>query len=96
MNELYLQPDNTVDVLSVETMKDYTLFFGPIIEGTTPLIISAKRISDVLIALNLAQSKTWCRKNNWDWEIPQGYSEVTFGMKKVKLCIYIEHSSETN
>lgn len=95
--EYFLHKDNTINVVSNQNIWYIDLFFGPIwgqvdrpFDRSCFLMPnSTTRISEVLLALELATTRTWCRKNNWDWEIPQGYSEVKFGMKKIKLCLLI-------
>lgn len=85
----YLQIDNTIDVLSSNTLSGglYEPMFGPIIHE--PLITNSTNIADILVELGLAQSKGWCRKNNWNYEIPAGYNEIYFGKLKFKLCIFL-------
>lgn len=87
--ERYLAPDNTINVLSSEAIWDYETFFGSV---TRPFYFfeiknQTQRISDILVGLELAPTRTWCKKNKWDWELPKGYSEVEFGSKRIKLCI---------
>ena len=91
-----IQSDNSVDVISQEVVDkgDYELVFGPILPDAKPLVGEFVTIADVLIALGLAQSRTWCRKNKWDWKIPSGYTEVKFGMKKVKICMLVAYPTE--
>lgn len=91
----YLQPDNTIDVISPELLPDYELFFGPITPGTKPLVQTFEKTAALLMALNLATSTSWCRKNNWDKEIKSGYQELTFGSKRVKLCILRANETPT-
>jgi len=83
----YLQPDNTIDVIPKD-FADYELFFGPLLPDTKPFFLDTTRTSDLLLALNLVLSKTWCRKNNWDRELLPGYQEIVFGAKRVKLCVF--------
>lgn len=91
----FLQPDNTIDIISDETSGDYVSFFQPSADAKPFVINTATKISDILVALNLVQSKTWCRKNNWDYPLEPGYNEIKFGMKKVKLCIYVKLVAES-
>jgi hypothetical protein len=87
---LYLQNDNTLDVMSVSSLPtDHDLFFGPINEGAKPYFTNSKNIGEILFALGLVVSKNWCRKNNWWRELEPGYQEIVFGSKRVKLCILI-------
>ena len=83
----FLQPDNSIDVIP-EGFPDYELFFGPLLPDTKPLFLATIRTSDLLLALNLVISKTWCRKNNWDRELLPGYQEIVFGTKRVKICVF--------
>ena len=83
----YLQPDNTIDVINPSLLAEYELFFGPILPGCEPLVLAATRTTDILMALGLAQSKGWCRKNSWDNPLPDGYSEIVFGSLRYKICI---------
>lgn len=83
----FLQPDNTIDVISPSSEADYELFFGPIIPGTKPLVMDFDSTTGLLVHLGLAQSKGWCRKNNWDNLLDEGYQELTFGSKRYKICI---------
>ena len=89
----FLQSDNTIDVISHQRVWDYEDFFGPVTKPYNDAAFfvnnDTKRISEILLALGLASTRTWCRKNNWDWEIPQGYFEVKFGLKRIKLCILV-------
>lgn len=86
-----LQQDNTIDVVSSQRLHDYESFFGPIDKNSQYCEVNNEttRISEILLALGLVPTRTWCRKNNWDWEIPEGFSEVTFGSKRIKLCLLI-------
>lgn len=85
----FLQDDNTIDVISPLVVNDYGLFFGPLTDGPGPCVLEARRASDILVHLGLAQSRGWCRKNNWDFPLTDGYSEFVFGSKRIKVCILI-------
>lgn len=90
--ERFLQKDNTIDVLTSECVFDYELYYGPVERPFAFFEIKneTKKISDILVQLELAPSQTWCRKNNWAWELEPGYQEVEFGSTRVKLCITIK------
>jgi len=95
--EEYLQSDNSIDVISQHNLADYELFFGPILPNTKPFITSLTNIGEILFELGLAQSKSWCRKNNWYKELEYGYQEIVFGFKRYKLCILVhEVKSDSN
>ena len=85
----FLLADNSINVIDPDRMDDYELFFGPLTEEdkAKPFHLKPKKISDVLVALGLVESRTWCRKNNWDWELQPGWTDVKFGSRKVRLCI---------
>lgn len=83
----YLQPDNTFDVIATRYLDEYDLFFGPNQFGAEFLVQDFDRTSDVLVALGLATSKSWCRKNGWDKPLESGYQEIEFGKLKYRLCI---------
>lgn len=89
--EKYLMADNTIDVVASQCIWDYSLFFGPTSKPFEFFEINNKilRVSDILLALELVSTRTWCRKNNWDWEIPAGYKEFSFGTKKIRICCLI-------
>lgn len=89
--EHFLRDDNTIDVLSSQCVWDYALFYRPVERPFDYFEVKneTKRISEILLALDLVPTRTWCRKNNWDWEILEGYQEVIFGSKRIKLCILI-------
>lgn len=91
MKKQYLQDDNTIDVISPELVQEYSLFFAPIgvsIEiGPNVLVQNFSSTADLLVFLELAPSKSWCRKNNWDRPIETGYSEIVFGSLRYKICI---------
>lgn len=83
----YLQPDNTLDVIAPRWLEDYDLFFGPNQFGAEYVVQDFDRISEVLVALGLVDSKSWCRKNGWDKLLQEGYQEIIFGKLKHKICI---------
>lgn len=87
--EEYIQPDFTIDVIWDKWIPDYPLFFGPIVEGTKPFVTTKTNIGEILVELQLVESKSWCRKNNWYRELTPGYNEIVFGSKRYKLCLLI-------
>jgi hypothetical protein len=85
----FLQPDNTIDVISSKISdQDHSLFFGPI--NHPPLITSSRNIGDILFELELIPSKGWARKNNWWKEIPPGFHEFVFGKNKIKIYVLLD------
>jgi hypothetical protein len=88
--DIYLQQDNTIDVMHKDRHSDdYDLFFGPVSEGAKPHTTGSKNIGEILFELKLVQSKNWARKNNWWKELETGYHEVIFGSRRIKLCILL-------
>lgn len=85
----YLQEDNTIDVMPIGMGHEHELFFGPLLPDVRPYLTDKKNIGEILFELGLVQSKNWCRKNNWWRELEPGYQEISFGSKRVKLCILI-------
>lgn len=83
---IYLQSDNTIDVISTETSSDYQLFFGP--TNGIPLVTSVTNIGEVLLLLGLIESKGWARKNGWWRDIQPGLQCFTFGKNKIKIWVY--------
>lgn len=83
----YLQPDNTFDVISPKWYEDYDLFFGPNQFGSPIMVHNFERTSEVLVALGLVESRSWCKKNGWDRPLESGYQEITFGKLKHRICI---------
>lgn len=89
LNIKYLQPDNTIDVLSSQTLSDYELYFRPI--TGSPLVTESSNLGEILFETGLIESKTWARKNGWWKSVSGGYQEVLFGKNKVKLCIFVSY-----
>lgn len=87
--DMYLQADNTIDVISRDTANEHELFFGPLLPDAKPYITKSTNIGEILFELALVQSKNWCRKNNWWRDLQPGYQEISFGSKRIKLCILI-------
>jgi len=86
----YLQADNTIDVMQIGWPTDeYELFFGPLLPKAQAFPTNTKNIGEILFQLGLAQSNTWCRKNNWWRDLQPGYQEIVFGSKRIKLCLLI-------
>ena len=91
MNSQYMQSDNSIDVVSAETLNDYELFFGPLEPGIYPLVTEKKMLGDILFELGLCESKTWARKNGWHKEVAGGFHMVQFGKTKVSIYIFIKN-----
>ena len=88
---MYLQEDNTIDVIARSVVEEYDLFFGPLLPNTKPYITKSINIGEILFELGMIQSKNWARKNNWYRELQPGYQEISFGSKRIKLCLLIAH-----
>lgn len=86
----FLQEDNTIDIIvGNDNVPYYELFFGPLLLDAVAYSTHSKNIGEILFELGLVQSKSWCRKNNWWRELQPGYQEISFGSKRVKLCLLI-------
>lgn len=93
--ESYLLSDNSINIIDPDLLHEYDLFFGPLTDEDKAKAFQIKvtKISEVLIALGLAESKTWCRKNNWDHVLRSGWTDIKFGYRKIRLCILTDEKS---
>jgi len=95
--EEHVLPDNTINVLASKYVWDYDFFFSPEKKPFKFFEVSNKtiRISEILLALELAPTRTWCKQNEWDYELEAGYQEIRFGKLKIQLCILISVPKST-
>lgn len=102
---MFLQPDNSIHVLTPWSVKHYERIFAPFgprfynskltvnfqsymdFWRVPALLVEKHNIADILLDLELVQSRSWCRKNNWNFELTSGYQEYIFGSRRIKLCI---------
>lgn len=85
----FILQDNSINIINPEKIDDYDLFFGPLTdeEKTKYKTFKAESISDILLELGLAESRSWCKKNGWGYKLENGWTDIKFGSLKIRLCI---------
>lgn len=76
------------------TDQDQTSYFGDMMgkiqDDETfgiPRPTPETRFPDILVSLGIFPSKGQARKNGWDKEIPEGWTDITIGKLKHRICI---------
>lgn len=72
--------------------EDWISFFGDMTgklpEGETYGVLDENwRFPDLLVSLGIFPSKGQARKNGWDKDIPEGWTDITIGKLKHRICI---------
>jgi len=83
--------DNIVLIGDIKD-SDLDLFCGPILESDNIVRISSSEVhmGIILKTLGLIPSLGWARKNGWFKPIERGFTDFTFGKKRVRITILKE------
>ena len=81
--------DNSFNFIHKGHLCDKHLFFGPIESGDKFITIDDEwKLEDIAVACEIFQSKTQARKNGWNGELKDGWSEFRSITKK-KISIFV-------